>query len=150
MGHHLREEHGDDMVVMGFAFDQGAFNAYEVYPDGSYGQLKAHSVGPTTRMSYERFFSQAGLTQFILDLRPVVTETNPTGVWMNGPQDFRSIGSAYVPVNPDAYFTPTLLPMVYDAVVFFERTTASWLLPFYSSQSAPEANRLIRAAPSPR
>ena len=147
MGTHLREKYGNDMVVMGFAFNQGSFNAYEMFPDGSYGQLKAHSVGPTTRVSYERFFSQAGFARFILDLRPVLTETSPTGVWMNGPQDFRSIGAVYGPVR-DNYFSPTYLPMVYDAVVFFESTVASRLLPFHSSQSPPAHNRLIRAAPS--
>ena len=149
MGHHLRVTHGDDMIVLGFAFNQGSFTAYEGNADGSIGQLKSHSVGPTTRNSYERYFSEAGLPRFILDLGPVFTDTSPEGVWMNGPQEFRSIGSVYRPSSPEVYFSPVYLPQVYDAVVFFESTTASQLLPPYASQSPPADRRLIRAAPSP-
>jgi erythromycin esterase-like protein len=137
------------MVVVGFAFNQGSFTAIEGHSDGSLGQLRSHTVGPTTRNSYERYFSRAELARFILDLRTVTIDASVEGGWMNGPQPFRSIGSVYNPGTPDAYFTPTYLPAAYDVVIFFESTTASVLLPFYSSRRAPAAKPLLRAAPTP-
>jgi erythromycin esterase len=129
MGHHLRGEYGDDMVIVGFDFYQGEFRAVTALPGGSYGSLAVHSVGVPPRLSYEYYFHSAGLERLILDLRGVDMATTATS-WLAGPRKMRSIGAVFAPSNPAVYLYDVSLPSRYDLVIYFDNTRAAIGLPY--------------------
>ena len=129
MGHHLRSEYGDDMVIVGFDFYRGEFRAITALPGGSYGSLDVHSVGVPPRLSYEYYFHSAGLDRLILDLRGVDMGTTATS-WLTGPRKMRSIGAVFAPSNPAVYLYDVSLPSRYDLVIYFDDTQAAIGLPY--------------------
>jgi erythromycin esterase len=129
MGHHLRSEYGDDMVIVGFDFYQGEFRAVTGLPGGSYGSLQVHSVGVPPRFSYEYYFHSAGFERLMLDLRGVAMGTTATS-WLAGPRKMRSIGSVFTPSNPAIYLYDVSLPSRYDLVIYFDDTRAAIGLPY--------------------
>jgi erythromycin esterase len=129
MGHHLRTEYGDDMVIVGFDFYRGEFRAVTMLSSGSYGSLTEHSVGAPPTLSYEYYFHSAGLDRFILDLRGVDLGTSATS-WLAGPRKMRSIGSVFAPSSPGNYLYDVSLPTRYDLIIYFDNTRAAIGLPY--------------------
>jgi erythromycin esterase len=119
MGAALDRQLGAQMVVVGFAFGQGACTAV-----GTNGQLAAHNVAPPAAGSYEETFSHAGRARFLLDTRGLAAGT-PGPDWFLAGHRHRSIGSVYDPTLPDQYFSVARLQRLYDVVAYFENTTAS-------------------------
>ena len=128
MGHHLRTEYGDDLVVMGFDFYEGDFRAVTVLAGGSFAGLEVHTVGAPLRESYEYYFHSAGLERLILDLRGIDL-TTPATSWLAGPRKMRSIGAAFMPTSPQRYFYDVSLPTRYDVIIYFDDTHAARGLP---------------------
>jgi erythromycin esterase len=121
MGDYLRKQYDNQMVVFGFLFYQGAFNAY------GNTSLQTFHVGAPPVDSYETFFHEAGLPRFFLDLRSV----RPGGAasdWLLAPHPFRMIGSAYFPHEPQFFFKTVALARIFDVVVYFQDTSPSLLL----------------------
>ncbi|UCD36751.1 MAG: erythromycin esterase family protein [Fidelibacterota bacterium] len=145
MGSFLREEYGDDMVIFGFSFFQGAFNAITYDPDmQTYTGNDVHEVSTPTVNSYETYFHLAGEPRMFLDLRGIDYDRNVTK-WLSGPRLFRSIGSVYDDTHGDVYFYWAQLPREFDVIIHFEDTTPSALLPF-PSKSMASLNRFVRSA----
>jgi erythromycin esterase len=129
LGHYLREEYGDDMVIVAFDFYQGEFRAVTELPSGDYKGLEVHSVDEPPRLSYEYYFHSAGLERLILDLRGVNMGI-PATSWLAGPREMRSIGAIFTPSNPEKYFHECRLPSIFDLVIYFDHTQAAVGLPF--------------------
>lgn len=123
MGKHLRERFGQGVRIFGFSFYEGSFTAVNL--DG--GPLGPYTLGPAPVGSYEHFFHAAGLPRFILDLR-VSTATPATG-WLAGPRLVQEVGCCHRPSVANWGVKTVSLPSLYDAVIHFESTTASRLLP---------------------
>jgi erythromycin esterase len=119
MGGFLRQRHGADMVVVGFAFHEGRYTAV-----ARGAGLKANDAGPSAPGSVEWAFHEAGLPRAVLDLRKAEKGSAGSG-WLAGGISHRNIGALAM----DAAFAPTVLPTAYDLLIFFDRTTASTLLP---------------------
>jgi erythromycin esterase len=119
MGGFLAERHGDDMVVAGFAFHEGRYTAIA----RGHG-LRANEAKPSEPGSVEWAFHQAGLPRAILDLRRA-ENGSPSAGWLAEPIEHRSIGALAV---SRAFFAQEL-PALYDLLIFFDRTSASELLP---------------------
>ncbi len=119
MGGFLKQRHGADMVVVGFAFHEGRYTAI-----ARGAGLKANDAGPSAPGSVEWAFHEAGLPRAILDLRKVEKGSTGSG-WLAGGISHRSIGALAM----DSAFAPQVLPTAYDLLIFFDRTTASTLLP---------------------
>ncbi|MBI2214263.1 MAG: erythromycin esterase family protein [Acidobacteria bacterium] len=121
MGYPLRQHYGSAMVVVGFAFDRGTFNARS-WPQGPPGPQTIASSPPG---AYEEFFATAGQPRFLLDLRrlpPVAAQflAQSRSIW--------SIGSVYEELSPTRYYRWALpLGAAFDLIVYFETTTASRL-----------------------
>lgn len=128
MGWALREMFGQAMVVMGFSFAQGTFNAVGV-SGSTYTALGPHTVSGPKYDSYEEYFSASGMPRFFLDLRNRST-TSGAPSWLSGPRSALSIGAVYADATPDTYYYSARLPAEYDAIIFLDRTTPSVLLPF--------------------
>ena len=121
MGDCLRKQYGNQMVVFGFLFYQGSFNAYGTTT------LQTFHVDAPPINSYESFFHEAGLPRFFLDLR----STQPGAAasdWLLVPHPFRQIGSGYQPNVWQSGFLTAALAKVFDVVIYFQDTTVSLLL----------------------
>jgi erythromycin esterase len=130
MGAHLRREHGDELVVFGFGFYDGAFNAldYDTATD-SYAGLKAHQAGPPAPSSYEQYLHSAELPRFFLDLRQI-TADSPAGPWLLKPHWLHFVGATYDRESrPEDNAYVVVLPEAFDVLIYFDETTPSALLP---------------------
>lgn len=127
MGYHLRKQFGSDMVIMGFSFGEGKFNAVESNGT-SYTGLKPLSTSFAADNSFEYQFRRLQLPRFFVDLRTFAT--TPDGRWMQEPRPLRSIGAVFAPSYEKNYFYSTTLPKEYDVMIYFGTTQASVLLPF--------------------
>jgi erythromycin esterase len=121
MGDHLRKQYGNQMVVFGFLFYQGSFNACGTTT------LHSFSVGEPPINSYESFFHAASLPRFFLDLRSVKAGAAASD-WLLTPHPFRQIGSCYQPNVMQSGFETAALASVFDVVVYFQDTSPSLLL----------------------
>lgn len=117
MGAHLDRMYGDQMVVLGFACHQGRYTAV-----GDKG-LGSHDIQAPPPGSVESYFHSTHLPRFILDLRKASTEA-PESQWLTQPIRFRSIGALAI----EQQFHPYNVSMAFDALIYFEKTTASRLL----------------------
>lgn len=127
MGTYLREQYGNDMVVIGFDFFKGSFNAAAVDTQlERQGALSSHNVPPPPEDSYEALFHNIGLPRLYLDLRVASDWTG--GQWIQGPHPFRSIGATFDSKRPEDYFYNARLADEYDVIFYFEETWPSTLL----------------------
>lgn len=116
MGSFLANRYTKDMVVFGFAFNEGNYTAVGKNGLGVYGTSSSQPG------SIEFAFHKTGLLRFILDLRNI--STSPLSNWLNNKLDIRSIGAMAM----DYAFYNTIVPKEYDAIIYFEKTTPSTLL----------------------
>jgi erythromycin esterase len=129
MGSHLRERFGSQMVIVGFDFYGGSFNAVQYKAGRPAGGLGLHQVEPPPADSHEGYFHSAGVPRMILDLRRV-DSTAPATRWLAGPRWMRAIGAVYDKDQPANFAYFARLPAEYDVIIYFEETTPSVLLPF--------------------
>lgn len=125
-GLHLRERYGDELLVLGFAFHDGAVRAKRMRE----GRIDA---GPPVALplvaakpaSVEGVLHEAGLPRFILDLRRLPAES-ALGAWLARPRLHRGeIGAVYDPDRPGDMYAQKLMPETYDALVYIGHSTAA-------------------------
>lgn len=120
MGSALRRMYGDQMVVFGFAFNQGSFQA--VSQGG--GGLKEFTVPPAPAGSLDAALASARIPLFALDLRDA-PKTGPVADWLKEPHQTRSIGALYPENAPYALMASQRAPETFDVLLFVEKTTAA-------------------------
>lgn len=118
MGSSLRKIYGQQMVVCGFSFDYGSFQAI-----GPHKGLRTFSVAPAGPNTFDAALAQTGIPIFAIDLRAAPSD-GVVGDWLNAPQRMREIGAVYDEKTPDAYFQ-TGYPHEYDVVFFVNKTPAA-------------------------
>jgi len=114
MGGALRRMYGSEMVVFGFSFNQGSFQAI---PQGG-GALKNFSVPPAPPGSLDATLAASRLPLFALDLRAAPE-------WFHQARRSRQIGAVYPDGEPYAFIGDIVAPEAYDAVLFVETTTVA-------------------------
>lgn len=119
-GSWLSRFYGADYRNLGFAFHEGKYNAVSL----ATGRLGPADAAPSFPGSVEYVFHQTGLLLFVLDLRKA-SATN-AGSWLLSEQEFREIGA----VVTDGFSARGTLTQDYDALIYFDQTTPSVLLPF--------------------
>jgi erythromycin esterase-like protein len=119
MGAVLREMFGGQMVVFGFAFNQGSFQAVEPQKG-----LHAFTVPPAPAGSLDATLAATGIPLFVVDLRGL-PKTGPVASWWNEPHPSRSIGAVFSEATAAQYWNPLNAPQSYDALLFVEKTTAA-------------------------
>jgi erythromycin esterase-like protein len=119
MGAALRQMYGDKMVVFGFAFNQGSFQAVEV-------QKSRHdfTVPPAPDGSLDATLAATGIPLFALDLRRIPKE-GPVAEWWNQAHQTRSIGALFSDAQAANYLFNQTVQKSYDALLFVEKTTAA-------------------------
>jgi TonB family protein len=119
MGASLRNMFGAQMVVFGFAFNQGSFQAVEQGKG-----LHEFTVPPAPPGSLDATFAATGIPLFALDLR-AAPKTGPVATWLNESHKTRSIGAVYSQDSPDQYLLDLKAPRSFDVMLFVEKTTAA-------------------------
>jgi erythromycin esterase-like protein len=118
MGSALSKIYGPAMVVFGFAFNQGSFQAVSQEKH----LLKDFTVPPAPAGSFDAVLAAAGPPLFALDLRGAPA---PAASWLASPHASRSIGAIYYENQPFALMGQLRAGDSYDAILFVERTSAA-------------------------
>ena len=121
MGADLRRMYGDQMVVFGFAFNQGSFQAIA---QGGSGGLKDHTVPPAPPGSLDATLAASGISLFALDLRQA-PKSGPVADWLKEPHKTRTIGALYPEDAPFALMADQVAPENFNVILFVEKTTAA-------------------------
>jgi erythromycin esterase-like protein len=119
MGASLRKMFGSQMVVFGFAFNQGSFQAIEQGKG-----LRDFTVPPAPEGSLDATFAAAGIPFFALDLR-AAPKTGPVAAWLRQPHRARSIGAVFSDSSAAQYLMDLDALHSFDVVLFVEKTTAA-------------------------
>ena len=117
MGSELHRGYGDQMVVFGFAFDQGSFQAIE---QGS--GLRNFTVTAAPVCSLDATLAASGIPIFALDLKHVPADRS-AAAWLKEPHGTRSIGAVYSEASN--YFNELSPQANFDAILFVNHTTAA-------------------------
>jgi len=123
MGEHLRATFGGQMVVFGFAFNQGGFQAVEM-PFGYARGLHSFVAGPAEEGSYDAMLATTGLRLAAIDLRKAAGQSE-VGNWMKTPRATRSFGAGYSEQSAAGFFSKEVMPKLYDALFFIETTSSA-------------------------
>lgn len=126
MGTHLRQNYGAAMVVFGFTFNQGSFQAI----DQGTRKLRDFTVPPVAANVLDAALASAGLPLFALDLRKAP-------VWFKEPRRSRQFGAMFSDENAAAYAMDLRPAAAFDALFFIEKTTAARKNPPPPSAKAP-------------
>jgi erythromycin esterase-like protein len=124
MGGFLRRALGQDVVLAGFSFNQGSFQAVDMQTRA----VHPWSVGPAPAGTLDAGLADVGLPLFALDLREAPRAG--AGSWLRTPLLTRSIGSVYDEAYARQYYNRTVPALAYDLLLFVERTTPSHLLDY--------------------
>lgn len=127
MGAALRKMFGDRMVVFGFAFNQGSFQAMEM-PFPSKRGLRNFTVEPAPEGSLDAMLAATRLPVAVFDLRRLPRQ-GPVARWFGEPRATRSIGAGYGEHSAANFLDMQVAPKGYDAILFVEKTTAARPLP---------------------
>lgn len=120
MGSELRRMFGRQMVIFGFAFNQGSFQARSQQAS----VLKNFTVPPAPAGSLDAMLASTGLPLFALDLRQLPA-SGPVAEWWSQPHQTRSIGAIYPEDSPYAFMASLKAQDVFDALLFVADTTAA-------------------------
>jgi erythromycin esterase-like protein len=112
MGSALRNMFGKEMIVFGFAFNQGSFQAM---PQGG-GSLKNFTVPPAKPDTLDSILAASMMPLFALDLRNAPA-------WFNEAHGSRQIGAMYPDGDPYALVADIAAAKAFDVLLFVESTT---------------------------
>jgi len=119
MGSYLSKIYGDQMVVFGFAFNQGSFQAIR-----QGGTLQDFTVPPAPPGSLDATLAAAGIPVLALDVRQAPTGSS-LATWLSQPHKTRSIGALFSDESADNYLADLTVRDCFDVVLFVEKTTAA-------------------------
>jgi erythromycin esterase len=118
MGSRLHELFGHEQVVVGFAFNQGSFQAIRLE-----GGLANHTVPPAPEGSLDRTLAAVNIPALILDLTTV--PAGPIADYLAARPQSRCIGAVYSAEDTQRYWQSGDPRSAYDLLAFIERTTAA-------------------------
>lgn len=119
MGSSLREMFGEQMVVFGFAFNQGSFQAIERGKG-----LHDFTVSPAPDGSLDATLAATGIPLLAIDLRKI-PKRSPVETWWSQPHKSRNIGAVYAKDLDNQLLVDLKAPESFDVLLFVEKTTAA-------------------------
>ncbi len=123
MGMHLRKMFGTNMIVIGFTFNQGSFQAMEA-PFPSVKGLHPFTVGPAPEGSLDAMVASAGVPLAMVDLR-AVPKDGIVADWFAKPRATRSVGALYAEQFAVGSWIQLIVADFYDALFFIAKTTSA-------------------------
>ena len=123
-GYHLRQQLGRQYVAVGFSFCRGTFSAWGYDPvSQTYTGLQVHTIDvPPLAYSVNDLFFVADKKAFFVRLDRLVPG-EPLHVWFNQGRKMLNIGAAYDGDPHGHYLFPFSVPLHYDVLVHFDRST---------------------------
>jgi erythromycin esterase len=128
MGGYLRERFGRDLVVFGFAFNQGRFQALRFDQTEPMGRLFSFDVRPAPDGSLDSALAATGLGLAAFPLKNV-PRRGPVADWLGSLPPTRSVGAGYAVADEAEAFDNVPVASMYDALLFVDTTTAARALP---------------------
>jgi erythromycin esterase-like protein len=119
MGSSLREMFADKMVVFGFAFNQGSFQAIERGKG-----LHDFTVSPAPAGSLDATLAATGIPLLAIDLRKI-PKGSPVQTWLSQPHKSRNIGAMYSNDMENQFLVDLKAPDSFDVLLFVEKTSAA-------------------------
>lgn len=126
MGMHLARRFDPNLVVVGFALGEGAFQAV-VKEDGNRRPLREVAIGPASDKTLDAVLARAGIPVFMLDLRHLDEDV---AQWLQEPQITREIGAFF---KDPKDMCKMIVPMArYDVLAFIANTTSGPSAAFFA------------------
>lgn len=119
MGSALREMFGEQMVVFGFAFNQGSFQAVERGKG-----LRDFTISPAPAGTLDATLAATGIPLLAIDLRKI-PKGSPAETWFSQPHKSRNIGAMYATDMDNQFLIDMKAPESFDVLLFVEKTTAA-------------------------
>ena len=117
VGQLVRQEYGDDAVLVGFSTYHGTVTAATDWGDPA----ERKTVRPALQDSYEALFHETGVGDFSLDL----VEPSPAVDLLGEPRLERAIGVIYRPETERmSHYFNAVLPDQFDVMIHYDRTRA--------------------------
>src|SRR5262249_42859273 len=115
---HLRAVFGPEMIVIGFAFNQGSFQAID-----EAGKLRDHAVPSAPEGFVDAALAATGLSLLAIDLANIPPD-GPVAQWLASRPSQRSIGAVFH--GDHSNYSEAANPRdKYDILLFVDRTTAA-------------------------
>src|SRR5262249_11092272 len=119
MGSRLHAQFGPAHMVVGFAFNQGSFQA--IAPGRG---LVTHTVGDAPEGSLDRILAASGGPVFLLPLA-TAPSSGPVADWLGARPPSRCIGAVYSADRAESLLDASDPRRAYDVLAFVETTTAA-------------------------
>jgi len=134
MGMHLRRMLGNDYLSIGFVFNYGSFQGLDyTSPNPEQSVLKSFTVGPYVG-SYGTAMARTGFPFFFLDLRSIPA-SGPVHDWFSAPQVCKWINYVYDSEKDIRYLFR--LPLLFDSIIFVDKTSRARAIPAGRQPSFP-------------
>jgi erythromycin esterase len=118
MGSVLRSMYGQEMVVCGFSFYEGSFQAVNWQGHGPQDFI----VGAAPPDTLDSALADTGITLFAIDLRSA-TESGAVHQWLGITHRMRTIGAVYNELLPSNTYLLEVVPNSFDVIFFVRGTT---------------------------
>ena len=118
MGSFLRSVFGQDMVVCGFSFYEGSFQA----KGGLSDKLQDFIVGPPPPDTLDSALAETGLPLFGIDLRRANSK-DAVHRWLGIAHRMRTIGAVYNELLPPSTYLHEVVPNIFDVIFFVKQTS---------------------------
>ena len=128
-GEYQREVFGDGMVTFAFTHEYGQHSALLAREEGGcVGPVREFNLDDPVPDSYEAYLAGASAPEFVLDLRGLRNE--PGSAWLFERRRTRGSGACYSDEFPEWYWIEVEIREGFDAIIHFETTRPTTLLPF--------------------
>jgi erythromycin esterase len=127
MGGYLAANHGRDYLPIAQTLHDGQYNARLDNGLTVVAPVALNDADPSEPGSVEYAMLATGTPRLILDLRKA-SPSDPASVWLLGGLQMRSIGASAAP-STGSFSVRWDLTKAFDALIFFDHTNASELLP---------------------
>jgi erythromycin esterase len=128
MGAHLRQKLSGGYYALGFAFNEGSFQATSTTASGE-TQFVEYTVGPAGEGSLNWYFAQPKIENYMIDFRHT-PKNEAVQQWLTTPRGLGSQGGYNIPADykerwadGGKTFQWATLSKEYDGMIFIERTT---------------------------
>ena len=119
MGSVLHEMFGEQMVVFGFAFNEGSFQAVERGKG-----LHDFTITSAPAGSLDATLAATGIPLLAIDLRKIPKDS-PAETWFSQSHKSRNIGAMYATDMDNQFLIDMKAPDSFDVLLFVEKTTAA-------------------------
>ncbi len=143
MGGYLRKALGADMVVLGFAFREGSFQAIDMASPEK--KLREFTVKALPAATLDEALHSTGFPVLALDLH-ALPAAGPVRAWFEDPQATFSIGSVFSAGAEARVIFPMHILDAYDGLFFIDHTTAA--LPNHDRETVTRKLDLAVLGPS--